>query len=409
MYKFSEMVFYGFMVKVLHMPRALLKSRFPDTWSLQLRLIGLIVFAGLVFIPSRPSLARVFFETAIPSKGLTSKSFVAKAVALSGKAVVTIETQRRVRSRGSTGLPPGFFVDPYLNRFFERNGLGVPRSRVETSQGSGVIFDSKGLVLTNAHVVANIDRLTVGLPDGRRVSGRVLGQDSLTDLAVVRLDGSGQWPVAPLGDSDKLEVGDWAIAVGNPYGLENTVTLGIVSNLSRNVAQLGISGKRLDFIQTDAAINPGNSGGPLLNAAGEVIGINTLVRTGPGAGLGFAIPINRARDIANQLVERGRASHPVVGISLSPVPSVGGTRKNLTGAVVRFVVPGGPAARGGIQVQDIILTVGGRSIKGPSDVVSAINQHEVGKPLDFVLKRGTRKVDLIIYPVEMEQMRRVKN
>ena len=134
--------------------------------------------------------------------------------------------------------------------------------------------------------------------------GKIVGQDSLTDLAVIKLEEKGPWPIAPLGNSDNLKVGDWAIAVGNPFGLENTVTLGIISNLNRDVAQLGISDKRIDLIQTDAAINPGNSGGPLLNANGEVIGINTLVRTGPGAGLGFAIPINNARVIAKQLVEK---------------------------------------------------------------------------------------------------------
>ena len=134
-------------------------------------------------------------------------------------------------------------------------------------------------------MVEGADTLSVGLSDGRRVSGRVIGKDKLTDLAVVRLEGKGPWPTATLGDSDALNVGDWAIAVGNPFGLESTVTLGIISNLNRNVSQLGISGKRLDLIQTDAAINPGNSGGPLLNADGEVVGINTLVRSGPGAGL----------------------------------------------------------------------------------------------------------------------------
>ena len=171
-----------------------------------------------------------------------------------------------------------------------------------------------------AHVVEGADTLQVELTDGRSVEAKVVGKDSLTDLAVVRLEGKGPWPIAALGDSDQLKVGDWAIAVGNPYGLENTVTMGIISNLNRNVAQLGISGKRLDLIQTDAAINPGNSGGPLLNAEGEVIGINTLVRSGPGAGLGFAIPINRARSIAKQLVNTGRASHPVIGVGLAAGP-----------------------------------------------------------------------------------------
>ena len=217
------------------------------------------------------------------SKPFSKKSFVAQAVSRSGPAVVTLETQRRVFNQGISGLPPTLIIDPYFQRFFGLQGMGRQHSRIERGQGSGVIFTTEGLVLTNAHVVAKTDRLMIRMSDNRRVPGRVVGQDSLTDLAVIQLEGSGPWPTAPLGNSDKLEVGDWAIAVGNPFGLENTVTLGIISNLNRNVAQLGISGKRLDLIQTDAAINPGNSGGPLLNANGEVIGINTLIRSGPGA------------------------------------------------------------------------------------------------------------------------------
>lgn len=247
------------------------------------------------------------------SAGLTAQSFVAEAVARSGPAVVTLETQRTVRTAARSGLPEGLMIDPFFQRFFGLQGMSTPRSRVERGQGSGVIFDDQGLVLTNAHVVENMDRVMVGLPDGRRVPGQVVGQDPVTDLAVVKLKGGGLWPTAPLGDSDRLRVGDWAIAVGNPFGLENTVTLGIVSNLNRNVSQLGIQGKRLDLIQTDAAINPGNSGGPLLNSAGEVVGINTLVRSGPGAGLGFAIPINRARTIALQLVNQGGRVTPWLG------------------------------------------------------------------------------------------------
>jgi S1-C subfamily serine protease len=268
-----------------------------------------------------------------------------------------------------------------------------------------VIFDDQGLVLTNAHVVENTDRVMVGLPDGRRVSGEVVGQDPVTDLAVVKLKGGGLWPTAPLGDSDRLRVGDWAIAVGNPFGLENTVTLGIVSNLNRNVSQLGIQGKRLDLIQTDAAINPGNSGGPLLNSAGEVVGINTLVRSGPGAGLGFAIPINRARTIALQLVNQGRASHPMVGIGLStvPAPTPGGIVP--PGAVVRSVMPGGPGALAGLQLNDVIVSVAGQPVRNPAEVVTAIDRSGVGQPLVLNVQRQGKQLPITVRPVEMRALK----
>ena len=241
--------------------------------------MGLTLLApDVIAWPGREVLAAPRASAPRASVERVPRSFVAEAVARSGPAVVTLETSRRVRTAGVSGLPQGMLNDPFFRRFFGLQAPPASRSRVERGQGSGVIFDRQGLVLTNAHVVENTDQVMVGLPDGRRVPGQVVGQDSVTDLAVVRIKGQGAWPTAPLGDSDRLRVGDWAIAVGNPFGLENTVTLGIVSNLNRNVSQLGIQGKRLDLIQTDAAINPGNSGGPLLNASGEVVGINTLVR-----------------------------------------------------------------------------------------------------------------------------------
>jgi len=340
-------------------------------------------------------------SASIAAPALAPQSFVAAAVQRSGPAVVTLDTQRTVTSR----VPGGLRLDPFLQRFFGLQQLpAAPRARVERGQGSGVIFDASGLVLTNAHVVENADQVMVGLPDGRRVAGRVLGQDSLTDLAVIRLVDAGPWPTVPLGDSDRLQVGDWAIAVGNPFGLENTVTLGIVSNLNRNVSQLGISGKRLDLIQTDAAINPGNSGGPLLNAAGEVVGINTLVRSGPGAGLGFAIPINRARTIARQLVDQGRASHPMVGIGLSSVPAPRPGAPVPSGAVVRSLVPGGPAALAGVRVDDVIVSIGGVAVPGPAAVVSAIDRHGVGRPLSIKVMRSGEKISLALIPVEMSSL-----
>ena len=202
------------------------------------------------------------------------RSFVAEAVQRVAASVVRIDTERNVPPGG---LDPAF-SDPLLRELF-----GDPSSRSrERGQGSGVVIDRQGLVLTNAHVVDGVDRVEVTLADGQQVDGSVLGTDPVTDLAVVRIEPGAELRAAPLGDSEALEVGDWAIALGTPYGLERTVTLGIVSSLHRNINSLGFSDKRLELIQTDAAINPGNSGGPLINGAGEVVGINTLVRSGPG-------------------------------------------------------------------------------------------------------------------------------
>ena len=332
---------------------------------------------------------------------LPRTSFVASAVKRSGPAVVTLETSRTMQSPSLSGLPQGIRLNPLFRNFFGVPGGSPPRPRVQRGQGSGVLFDARGLLLTNAHVVEGAEELTVGLSDGRRVKGRVIGTDSLTDLAVVRLEGEGVWPVAALGNSDSLNVGDWAIAVGNPYGLENTVTLGIISNLNRNVAQLGISGKRLDLIQTDAAINPGNSGGPLLNAEGEVIGINTLVRSGPGAGLGFAIPINRAKAIASELVATGKARHPVIGIGLSRVPADRPGRPAPKGAVIRSIQKMGPADKAGLQVDDVITAVDGQAVDGPAAVVSAIERRGVGETLTLQIRRSSESKIVRLKPVDL--------
>ena len=333
-------------------------------------------------------------------------SFVASAVKRSGPAVVTLETSRTMQSPNLSGLPEGIRLNPLFRNFFGMPGGAPSRSRVQRGQGSGVLFDSQGLLLTNAHVVEGAEELTVGLSDGRRVKGRVIGTDRLTDLAVVRLEGEGLWPVAVLGNSDRLNVGDWAIAVGNPYGLENTVTLGIISNLNRNVSQLGISGKRLDLIQTDAAINPGNSGGPLLNAEGEVIGINTLVRSGPGAGLGFAIPINRAKAIASELVATGKARHPVIGIGLSRVPAERPGGPTPSGAVIRSIQKMGPADQAGLQVDDVISAVDGQAVEGPAAVVSAIERRGVGETVTLQILRANDQINVRVKPVDLSSFDR---
>jgi S1-C subfamily serine protease len=331
------------------------------------------------------------------------QSFVSKALNISGDAVVTIETQRQVLSSSEGVFPPGILNDRYFERFFGLRGLQVPRSRIEKGQGSGVIFSKEGLVLTNAHVIEKTDQLIVGLSDGRRVLGNVVGEDSLTDLAVIKLKAKGPWPTAQLGNSDNLKVGDWAIAVGNPFGLENTVTLGIISNLNRDVAQLGISDKRIDLIQTDAAINPGNSGGPLLNSVGEVIGINTLVRSGPGAGLGFAIPINRARKIAKDLITSGRAKHPMIGVTLSSNIKQKSNFESQTedGAIIKYLMPNGPAEKGGLKVNDLIISINNEKISTPADVVKKINKNNLQSALRIKILRENIESVKIIKPVDI--------
>ncbi len=338
-----------------------------------------------------------------PRQSLKQQSFVSGALNVSGDAVVTIETERKILSSAEGMFPPGILNDPYFERFFGLRGLQIPRSRIEKGQGSGVIFSKEGLVLTNAHVIERTDQLIVGLSDGRRVIGKIVGQDSLTDLAVIKLQEKGPWPSAPLGDSDNLKVGDWAIAVGNPFGLENTVTLGIISNLNRDVAQLGISDKRVDLIQTDAAINPGNSGGPLLNSFGEVIGINTLVRSGPGAGLGFAIPINRARKIANDLITSGRAKHPMIGVSLTS--NIKQKSKFLSqresGAIIKYLTPNGPAEKGGLKINDLIISINNEKISTPADVVQKINHNNLESTLKIKIIRGLNEYTKTIKPIDI--------
>ena len=330
---------------------------------------------------------------------ISNISFITKAVKKTGASVVTIDTQRFVENR-QFSRDSRIFLDPYFERFF---GLQLPpenQPRIEQSQGSGFIFGD-GLVMTNAHVVNRSQKLIVGLSNGTKYKGKLIGQDLLTDLAVIKLEGKGPWPKAKLGDSTKIEVGDWAIAVGNPFGLENTVTLGIISNLNRNVSQLGIYDKKFELIQTDAAINPGNSGGPLLNSKGEVIGINTLIRSGPGAGLSFAIPINKAKNIASQLIKNGKVIHPMIGINLIDENYF---ETNESIVKVGYVVPNSPAAKSGIFINDIILKVGKTNIKNSSDVINEISNNGINKFINITLKRKNKIIKLKVKPIDITNL-----
>jgi len=329
----------------------------------------------------------------------SNKSFITKAVERTGAAVVTIDTQRYVKKRNFPRNSQ-LFLDPYFERFF---GLDLPnenRPRIEQNQGSGFIF-ADGLVMTNAHVVNGSDKVIVGLTNGKKLNAKLIGQDSFTDLAVLKIEGKGPWPKAKLGDSAKIKVGDWAIAVGNPFGLENTVTLGIISNLNRNVTQLGIYDKKLELIQTDAAINPGNSGGPLLNSNGEVIGINTLIRSGPGAGLSFAIPINKAKEIAYQLINNGKVIHPMIGISLIDERN---PKTNNISVKVGYVVPNSPAEKSGFMINDIIIKVGNKDIEAASDVISQISKNGINKKVNILLKRKNTFIRVKVQPTDITNL-----
>jgi len=329
----------------------------------------------------------------------SDKSFITKAVEKTGASVVTIDTQRYVKKR-KFPRNSQLFLDPYFERFF---GLDLPnenRPRIEQNQGSGFIF-ADGLVMTNAHVVNGSDKVIVGLTNGKKLNAKLIGQDSFTDLAVLKIEGKGPWPIAKLGDSEKIKVGDWAIAVGNPFGLENTVTLGIISNLNRNVTQLGIYDKKLELIQTDAAINPGNSGGPLLNSYGEVIGINTLIRSGPGAGLSFAIPINKAKEIAYQLINNGKVIHPMIGISLIDESN---PKTNNISVKVGYVVPNSPAEKSGFMINDIIVKVGNKEIEAASDVISQISKNGINKKVNILLKRRNTFIRVKVQPTDITNL-----
>jgi S1-C subfamily serine protease len=300
-------------------------------WIPLKRLLTVLLATFMVFTTVvAPAYAQSASESAILEDATTTEeSFVASAVRKVGSAVVRIDTEKTITRRA----PDPFYEDPFFRDFFG----GMPRQPQEEllrGQGSGFIIDQSGNILTNAHVVNGADRVVVTLKDGRSFEAVVEGVDEVTDLAVVKIDGNGgePLPIAALGNSDRVGVGDWAIAVGNPLGLDNTVTLGIVSTLKRSSSSVGIPGKRLEFIQTDAAINPGNSGGPLVNQRGEVIGINTAIRA-DAMGIGFAIPINKAKEIKDRLARGETIAHPYIGVQIADLTP------ELASVIMRILIP----------------------------------------------------------------------
>lgn len=312
---------------------------------------------------------------------------------LAGKlkpAVVNISTSKTVSAQRPVfpGQPSPYndFFEEFFDRFFQ--GQQTPRK--ERSLGSGFIISADGYILTNDHVVDGADVIKVRLSDGREFTGSVQGLDPKLDLALVKIDvGQEQLPVASLGDSDKLKVGEWVMAIGNPFGLEQTVTIGIVSAKGRVIG----AGPYDDFIQTDASINPGNSGGPLFNEAGQVIGINTAIVAG-GQGIGFAIPVNAAKTIIPQLRDTGRVVRGWIGVAVQEVSqdladSFG--LKKAGGALITDVQNGSPAQKAGLQRGDIILEVNGDPLKNLADLPKKVAELPVGGKAQLTLFRDGRQ------------------
>ncbi|MEO1133566.1 MAG: HhoA/HhoB/HtrA family serine endopeptidase [Cyanobacteria bacterium J06639_1] len=319
-------------------------------------------------------------------------SFVADVAEQVGPAVVRIDTQRRVAAR--SGQTPS--NDP--RRFF-----GGDREFRQRGSGSGFIISADGKIITNAHVVDGATAVTVTLQDGRTFSGTVRGADPVTDIAVIDVEANGL-PTVELGDSTAVRPGDWAIAIGNPLGLNNTVTAGIVSAVDRSSSSAGVPDKRVAFIQTDTAINPGNSGGPLLDASGRAIGVNTAIIRG-AQGVGFAVPIDTAQRIALELDANGRVEHAYLGIQMIGLtpdiqqrinddPNSGIVARSDRGILIRRVVPDSPADRAGLRAGDIITSIGGQAVDTADQVQQQVFQTSVGTTLDLEIDRNGRRESL---------------
>jgi len=338
------------------------------------------------------------------SKQIALPDFVALAEKL-GPVFVNISTTQIIKE-----APTPFEREDPLAEFWRRFfGEIYPPDFRQQALGSGVIIDRDGTILTNNHVIENAHKIVVRLSnDDREFVARLIGSDEKSDLAVIKINVGHDLPVAPLGDSDRLKVGEWIVAMGSPFGLENTVTAGIVSAKSRQIG----AGPYDDFIQTDASINPGNSGGPLINMQGEVVGINTAIvsRTGGNIGIGFAIPINLAKELLPELKSKSKVTRGWLGVSIQRVtPEIAeslGMEAEI-GALVSAVVPGSPAERSGIKVRDVIVEYAGKPVKRSSDLPLMVARTHVGSRVSITVLRNNTTVPLTATITELKEEKAV--
>ena len=338
-------------------------------------------------------------QTSVPGATVDAsrRTAITQAVERVAPAVVTVQTETVQR------VPVDAFEQFFGGRSGERSSAGI---------GSGFVTRADGVIVTNAHEVAGATTVSVMFRDGTTYPATVVGADELNDLAVLRIEAR-NLPVAPLGSSDDLLIGEWAIAIGNPFGFllgntEPSVTAGVISATGRNlVGRAEGGGAYLDMIQTDASINPGNSGGPLVNAAGQVIGVNSSIYSpsGGSVGLGFSIPINRVKRITEDLLAHGEVRRPWIGVKLRTPEEGGAPRSALTaGAVVRSVTPGSPAASAGVQPGDVIVRAGSRQIRNPFDWDAELLDLRVGEKVTLLVRRGSREMPLTVTIADLPEV-----
>jgi serine protease Do len=347
--------------------------------------------------PPAPSLSpggTVTPKTEAPNEArVLSSAFSAVARALRPSVVrIDVEIEHpRVAEQG--GDDDENDLAPFFRHFFGQ-GMPEPNPGPQRGTGSGVVMDARGDIVTNRHVVSGASKVKVTFNDGRQFTAKTLGTDAETDVAVIRLEKPpADLVAARLGDSEKLDVGEWVLAVGSPLGLDQTVTAGIVSGLGKVGRHVQMSGGRVrHYIQTDAKINPGNSGGPLVNLSAEVVGINTLINTGPGGAYGFAIPINQVRMVAGSLLKEGRVRYAYLGVLVGDLEGVEPNRKAQLsgvdhGAYVSQATPGGPAAKAGVHAGDVITDIDGRRVESAGDVIDYVSTRAIGSRVTVGLWR----------------------
>lgn len=354
------------------------------------------LFIALLFLLAMPREAA--------AQSISRENAVVRAVRNASPAVVNISSEYEVRMRSNPfyGFGADSFFDSFFKDFFDP---GFERRYKRTSLGSGVIIDgSRGLILTNEHVISQTGTITVVLNDGQAFEAQIVGSDPDSDLAVLKIASKSSLPAIEMGDSDDIMIGETIIAIGNPFGFSHTVTTGVVSAVNRNIRTE--EKQFLNFIQTDASINPGNSGGPLLNIAGELIGINTAIYA-KAQGIGFAIPINRAKRIVGDLIRFGEVVLPWIGIKvqdLDPKMALYLAFEEKRGVLVKLVEKESPADRAGIREGDVLLSMKNSHLLTPEDYAAAVKKYAAGDAIRFTLWRNAEKktisVKTTVFPIE---------